>query len=380
METIEILEKLVEFNTVSSKSNHQMIDYIEAYLKECGFRVTRVDSECGEKSGLFASIGPTNSGILLSAHTDVVPVEGQEWTTDPFKLRKTEDRLYGRGTTDMKGFLAASLSTAKNASKLPLRESLNLSISYDEEVGCLGIKQMIDQLEGAIGKPRACIVGEPTEMKIANGHKGKIALCAKVYGTSGHSAMAPKFVNALHLATDFVNELQVLQQWYAESGNSDSAYDIPYSTVHVGRLNGGVALNMVPNYAEILFEYRYLADDSIEQFNQQIAEITNRINNNYQSINNHAHIAIEEINSYPGFEATEDTKIVSEMMQLANCSKTTKVAFGTEAGYFSAIGIPTVVCGPGSMTGQGHQPDEYILVSQLAQCDAMLGRVVESLC
>ena len=220
METIEILEKLVGFNTVSDQSNHQMIDYIESFLKECQFRVTRVDSECGEKSGLFATIGPANSGILLSAHTDVVPVEGQQWSSDPFKLKKSKDRLYGRGTTDMKGFLAASLLAAKNASKLPLREALNLSISYDEEVGCLGIKQMIDQLENAIGIPRACIVGEPTEMKIANGHKGKVALLAKVYGTNGHSALAPQFVNALHLATDFVKELQDLQTWFTESGSN----------------------------------------------------------------------------------------------------------------------------------------------------------------
>ncbi|MEL7116039.1 MAG: M20/M25/M40 family metallo-hydrolase, partial [Pseudomonadota bacterium] len=245
--TIEILDRLVGFDTVSHRSNLGLIAYVEDVLETCGFRQTRLTDPTGTKAGIFAAIGPAGPGVLLSAHTDVVPVEGQEWTRDPFRLHRAHDRLYGRGTTDMKGFLASMLAAAERAASLDLAEPLKLAISYDEEIGCIGIAQMIDGLIPAIGTPRAAIVGEPTEMQVATGHKGKVALRAICRGEAGHSALAPRFTNAIHVATDFVAQIRDVQAEIVATGARDPAYDVPYSTLHVGTIAGGSALNIVPD-------------------------------------------------------------------------------------------------------------------------------------
>ena len=234
-QTHDILERLIGFNSVSANSNLDIIDYIQDYLALRGFEIHRVPDDSGQKAGLYASLGPTGAGVMLSAHTDVVPVAGQNWTKDPFKLTREADRLYGRGTTDMKGYMASVMALADRASRTPLREPLKISFSYDEEIGCVGIQHMIGVLEKTIGLPRACFVGEPTEMQVAVGHKGKAALRATCHGQSGHSALAPNFVNALHLAGDFMAELRQLQDDLARNGTRDPAYAVPYSTIHIGK-------------------------------------------------------------------------------------------------------------------------------------------------
>ena len=366
-DTLTILERLIAFNTVSANSNLDMIDYIEEFLRERGFAMKRLTDPTGRKAGLYAHRGPAGNGIMLSAHTDVVPTEGQDWTRDPFRLTREGDRLYGRGTTDMKGYLAAMLALADRASNADLQEPLKLSISYDEEVGCLGIAHMVDALPGFLGTPRAAFVGEPTEMAVAIGHKGKVGLKGTARGEAGHSSLAPMFTNALYLATDFIGKLRELQNWYAVNGTQDPDYDIPYTTFHVGKLNGGTALNIVPDSAEVLFEFRHLAADDPDEIMSKINVLADGF------------VDIEKTISYPGLQTKPDAGITALACSLAATNVMTKVAFGTEAGFFDGLGIPTVVCGPGSMEGQGHKPDEYVTMDQMAVCHAMMERVLASL-
>ena len=374
---IQNLATLIGFETTSAKSNLAMIDFIASSLKDKGFRTQKIKSSDPDKVGLYAEIGPQGEGILLSAHTDTVPTEGQTWTSSPFSLRRDGERLYGRGTTDMKAYIACMLEAASLAAKSSLKQPLKLVLSYDEEIGCVGIKEMRPSLTKIIGKPRLCIVGEPTMMQLALGHKGKRALTAKCIGESGHSALAPRFVNALHLASDFISEIRKLQDWYAKNGAQDEAYDIPYTSFHVGKLNGGVALNMIPEEAELLLEYRHLPQDDPDTITGQIKDIGKTIASTYGAPA--ADIQIETYNDYPGLEASVKDKGVKLATTLAETEKTIKVGFGTEAGYFAAMGIPTVVCGPGSMAEQGHKPDEYITTAQLGACSKMMERIVAKL-
>ena len=373
-ETLSLLERLIAFDTVSAKPNINMIEFIEDYLKQRQFQVTRVPYMGHNKAGLYASIGPEGAGVLLSAHTDVVPVDGQVWTRDPFRLTTEGDKLYGRGTTDMKGFLASMLAAADRASQRELREPLKLAISYDEEIGCVGIAQMIDALEPAIGRPRACIVGEPTSMQVATGHKGKQALRAICHGEAGHSALAPRFANALHPAADLIQGLRALQDDLADHGARDEAYAVPYSTIHAGKLTGGTALNIVPDRAELTFEFRHLAADRPGDLLARIETLTEEI------AVRHGHpIELETLTAYPGLDTAPDAEVTTLVQRLAQSQQLTKAAFGTEAGFFDGLGMPTVVCGPGSMEGQGHKPDEYIERAQLEACDRMLEALIDTL-
>ncbi len=377
-ETLALLDRLIAFPTVSAASNLDLITFVRAFLAERGFAVTLIPDATGLKAGLYAELGPSGAGVLLSAHTDVVPVTGQDWTRDPFRLTRDGDRLYGRGTTDMKGFIASVLALADRAAHAPLRAPFKIVLSYDEEIGCTGLRDMLGVLTPLIGQPRACIVGEPTEMQVAIGHKGKAALRAICTGQSGHSALAPQFVNALHLATDFVLALRALQDDLAWRGAQDAAYAVPYSTVHAGMMTGGTALNIVPNAATVDLEYRYLPADA-ETLAARIADAAQGVAAPYRAMFAGAQIAITEVNHYPGLAVAEDADVVTLLKRLSGNNGVAKVPFGTEAGYFAQLGIPTAVCGPGSMAGQGHQPDEYITLEALQECDRMMDRLLEDL-
>ncbi|WP_133485407.1 acetylornithine deacetylase [Aliiroseovarius marinus] len=373
--TIEILERLIAFPTVSKDSNLDLIHYVQDLLHSAGFAVVSIPSPCGQKAGLFARIGPEMGGVCLSAHTDVVPVEGQNWSSDPFTLTRRGERLHGRGTTDMKGFLASALALAERAAKAPLMEPLSLAISYDEEIGCVGIRQMMPTLAPLLGSPRAVIVGEPTAMQVATGHKGKVALKVACHGEAGHSALAPDFTNALHVAAAFIDEVRALQTRLAE-GATDAAYSIPYSTVHIGRMSGGRALNIVPDSAVIEMEFRYLAHTPAEDILSELNEIARRVGAAFGDTDA---IEITQTNAYYGLDTPTDDPVVSWAGQMAGTQGTTKVAFGTEAGFFAAEGIPTVVIGPGDMARDGHKADEGVDLSELAACDAMMDRILTDL-
>jgi len=372
--TLDILDRLIGFDTVCDQSNLALIDYVQDYLNARGFRTTRLDDPTEPKAGLYAEIGPEGDGVLLSAHTDVVPAEGQDWTHDPFRLTIENGRAYGRGTTDMKGFVAAMLTAADAARQTTLREPLKLVLSYDEEIGCVGIARMLNRLAPLMGSPRMAIVGEPTEMQVATGHKGKRSYRAIFTGQSGHSALAPRFVNALNVAAGFVQGLQALQADLA-TGPAEPGHDIPYSTVHVGTLSGGRALNIVPDRAEMLFELRHLAQDDPDQLEQRIRTMAREVCSTFGPA---ARIEITQIANYPALDTATDAQVVQDVQALAGTQKT-KVAFGTEAGFFANAGIPPVVCGPGSMAGQGHKADEYLSLDQLAACEAMLDRLLQDI-
>ncbi len=374
--TLEMLEKLIAFPTVSHTSNLALIDWAQSVLTKAGFSMTRIPSANGEKAGLHARMGPDGpGGICLSGHTDVVPTEGQSWTRDPFKLTHDKGRVYGRGTTDMKGFVASALSLAERAKHVPLAKPLSLVLSYDEEVGCIGIRDMLPALAPLLGQPDLIIVGEPTSMRVATGHKGKTALRVTCKGEAGHSALAPNFVNAIHVASTFVGEMRTLQANLA-LGPNDNAYDIPYSTVHIGKITAGSALNIVPDLATIDMEFRHLAEVAAQDLLEEITATAARVSKGFGHNNL---ICVEQVNAYPGLDQRLDADHNASAQHLAGGTASTKVAFGTEAGYFSQLGHRAVVIGPGDMASDGHKPDEGLDMSQISACDAMMDRILKQL-
>ncbi|MEP3639807.1 MAG: M20/M25/M40 family metallo-hydrolase [Paracoccaceae bacterium] len=287
----EILTRLVGFETITNGPNLDMIDWVQDFLTNAGFIVTRIPSPCGKKAGLLAKFGTGEGGVLYSAHSDVVPVAGQNWLGDPFAVRQDGDRLIGRGATDMKGFIACVLAHAQQLNASPPERPFMIALSWDEEIGCRGIPHMIDQVIPILGRPDLVIVGEPTEMQLCVGHKGKAAYRAICAGEAGHSALAPRFKNALHDAATVISVLQEVQADVAKNGPQDDAYDVAYSTIHAGKMAGNVAQNIVPEHAEIDFEIRFLAADDPEDIMAQIAGKTP------------SGVRLEKQNSYPGFKA-----------------------------------------------------------------------------
>ena len=380
MQTADILARLIGFDTTSSKPNRALMDWVQELLAAAGITAQILPDASGGKANLYATIGPQDRpGVMLSGHTDVVPVDGQVWTRPPFVLTEAEGRYYGRGATDMKGFVASALAAALMAARRPLATPLHLALSYDEEVGCLGVASLIDMLAHAPHLPAMCIVGEPTGMQVATGHKGKIALRAACTGREGHSALAPMALNALHLGADFLGALRRLQDEVAASGLRDGDYDVPYTTLHVGKMQGGVQVNIVPNLCTLDFEIRNLAGDDPQALIDRLRVEADRITAPLKAAFPEAAITIDRLWDYPGLGTPSSAPVVQFVKSLTGANGTMKVAFGTEGGLFSTrLGIPTVICGPGSMA-QGHKPDEWVSVEQITRCDAMLAALLDRL-
>jgi len=375
--SVEILADLIAFETVSRTPNSALLEHARGLLEAAGARIETVPYAEG-RTNIFATIGPEDRPpVVLSGHTDVVPVIGQAWTKPPFVLTREDGRLYGRGSADMKGFCAAALAAAERAKGRRLANPLALALSCDEEVGCLGVRPLVEMLERAPVRPALVIVGEPTNMAVATGHKGKTGLRAIFRGREGHSALAPLALNALHLAADFLQALRRRQADITESGARDGDYDVPYTTLHAGRLEGGVALNIVPNRATMEFEIRALAEDDP-------AAIVAALRADADAIvaatgDPDARIEMEIFNTYPGLSTDKASEAVAFVKRLTGANGTIKVAFGTEGGLFAErLGVPVVVCGPGSMA-QGHKPDEFVSEEQMARCDAMLDALLDRL-
>lgn len=376
----EIFDRLMQFDTVSAKPNMDLMLWVKARLEAAGIAVTLIPDATGQKANLFATTGPEGvGGVMLSGHTDVVPVEGQAWTKPPFALTEAEGRLYGRGAADMKGFCALAIDAMLKAATRPLKVPLHLALSYDEEIGCMGVRSLVAMLAQAPVRPRFCIVGEPTGMQVATGHKGKVALRATCIGREGHSALAPLALNALHLAADFMGALRAMQAEIAATGARDGDYDVPYTTIHVGKMQGGVQVNIVPNQATLDFEIRSLAEDDpaalIDEMRARAEAIVAPLRAEFPE----AAIRVERLWDYPGLGTPSEAAVVNFVKGLTGANGTIKVAFGTEGGLFSRdVGVPTVICGPGSMA-QGHKPDEFVTLEQMARGEAMLTALLDRL-
>ena len=377
---LDILEQLIAFPTVSRDGNIELIRYIEALLQQAGIASTLYMGEGGDRASLFATVGPEGpGGVVLSGHTDVVPVEGQAWSSDPFRLRRADGRLYGRGSADMKGFVACAIEALISARQQKLARPLHLALSYDEEIGCVGVRPMLTELAKAGIRPEWVLIGEPTEMQVATGHKGKTGIRATCCGHAAHSALAPTGLNAIHLAADLLTEIRAMQAEIERTGIRDIDYDVPYTTLHAGVIKGGTALNIVPDACEMLFEIRNIAEDNPKTFMDQFFERAETIAARERHHFPESDIRIEIFNEYPGLGTDATGAISRRAIALSGQPNRIKVAFGTEGGLFQEfLQTTAVVCGPGSME-QGHKPDEFVSVSQMEACRAMLARVVDGM-
>ncbi|OLU35708.1 acetylornithine deacetylase [Pseudomonas sp. PA27(2017)] len=376
-----LLERLIGFATVSRDSNLELIEFIREYLAGFG-----VDSELfhnaeGTKANLFATIGPKDrGGVVLSGHTDVVPVDGQAWTVAPFQLSERDGRLYGRGTADMKGFIACVLAAVPSLVQRPLQVPVHLAFSYDEEVGCLGVRSMLAELEKRPHKPTLCLIGEPTELKPVLGHKGKLAMRCEVHGAACHSAYAPYGVNAIEYAARLIGHLGDIGARLAQPEHHDARFDPPFSTVQTGVIKGGRALNIVPAECEFDFEVRALPGFDAQRVADELQRYAaEQLLPKMQTVSAASDIRLQPLSAYPGLATPPDSEAARLLARLCGSNDFGTVAFGTEGGLFEGAGIPTVVCGPGSMD-QGHKPDEFVSLEQLRGCDALLQRLADYLC
>lgn len=374
----DLLARLVAFPTVSRDSNLALTEFVRDYLQGLGVACELDYNAERSKANLYASIGPSDrGGVLLSGHSDVVPTDGQAWTVPPFALSERDGKLYGRGTADMKGFIACVLAAVPRFLAQPLRLPLHLAFSYDEEVGCLGVRSLLSKLQQRPNPPALCIIGEPTELKPVLGHKGKLAMRCQVQGAACHSAYAPQGVNAIEYAARLINRLGEIGQRLTALERQDARFDPPYSTVQTGLIQGGRALNIVPAECQFDFEVRALPSDDPQQVAEELrayaeTELLPRMRARSAS----SAIDLQPLSAYPGL-ATEPHSEAAELLALLAGSRDfATVAFGTEGGLFHQAGIATVICGPGSMA-QGHKPDEFVSQQQLDGCDAMLVRLAD---
>ncbi len=374
----QLLQTLVGFDTTSRESNLQLIEFVRDYLAGFGVTSELVYNEERSKANLFASIGPLElAGIVLSGHTDVVPVDGQAWSVPPFELTERDGKLFGRGTADMKGYIACVLALVPELVKADLRRPVHIALSYDEEVGCLGVRSLLKVLEQRPLKPMLCIIGEPTGLKPVLGHKGKLAMRCDVHGEACHSAYAPYGVNAIEHAAELIGELGRIGQRLRDT--RDARFDPPFSTVQTGVMSGGKALNIVPADCRFDFEIRALpSQDPGEVADQLKAYAEQQVLPRMQAVSAQSAIRFTELSAYPGLVTDERSQAAQLIADFSGSQEFGTVAFGTEGGLFDAAGIPTVVCGPGSMD-QGHKPDEFVSVEQLDGCDEMLRRMYLSL-
>lgn len=378
--SIFYLEKLIAFPTVSRDSNLGLIAYVQGVLDGFGISSTLVHNEEKTKANLWATIGPSNiSGVALSAHTDVVPVVGQNWSADPFTMARRDGNLYGRGTSDMKGFIACCLAMAARLDQSKLKSPIHFAFSYDEEIGCIGVRRLLDMLKTLPFRPRFCIVGEPTMLQVVTAHKGKLGFRVTAHGLEAHSSLAPIGVNAIYMACDLIVEIRRIQDDLAQHGERDGDYEVAYTTLHVGKMMGGEVMNIVPNLASFDFEIRYLPLDDNQAIVARIKQAAEDVAQRYQNVYADARFVFADLQSYPALDTPVDSEVVNFVRALTGGNSTGKITFGTEGGLFQKeLGIPAVVCGPGNIA-VAHKPDEYVSEEQMAHCDAMLDKLVERL-
>ncbi|MDZ4324287.1 acetylornithine deacetylase [Pseudomonas hormoni] len=376
----DLLETLVAFDTTSRESNLQLIEFVRNYLASFDVPCELIYNEQRSKANLFATIGPADKpGIVLSGHTDVVPVDGQPWTVAPFELTEHDGKLFGRGTADMKGYIACVLALVPSLVNAPLRRPVHIALSYDEEIGCLGVRSLLAALEQRPVKPMLCIIGEPTELKPVLGHKGKLAMRCDIQGHACHSAYAPLGVNAIEYAAELIGELGRIGNRLKAPEHRDARFDPPFSTVQTGVIGGGKALNIVPADCRFDFEIRALPSHDPSDVARELKTYAEQqVLPRMRAVSELSEIRFSELSAYPGLVTDAHSEAAELIAAFCGSRAFGTVAFGTEGGLFDAAGIPTVVCGPGSMD-QGHKPDEFVSLEQLDGCDAMLQRMLLSI-
>lgn len=373
---LEMLAKLVSFDTVSSKSNLPLVDFVESYLQSWNVPYIRLPNEAGDKAAIYATVGPQDrGGVVLSGHTDVVPVTGQAWTTDPFTLRVENGRAYGRGAVDMKAFDALALALVPEFQAANLKTPINIMLSYDEETTCLGVVDAIRRLGHDRPQPKAAIVGEPTSLEVVDAHKSVVTFTTTVHGFEAHSSKPYLGASAVMTAAELIGELNRIADEMMERGDPSGRFDPPFTTVHVGVINGGTARNIMAKACSFHWEFRGLPSldpqeipSRLDRFVQEVA--LKRLNRfgEFGRVETKLEVAVPGLAPEPGSAAE------TLALRLANRNQTQTVPFGTEAGHYQAAGIPTVVCGPGSIN-QAHQPDEYITLEQLEAGAAFMRRL-----
>ncbi|MFG5380436.1 acetylornithine deacetylase [Yoonia sp. R2-816] len=378
----DLMDRLVGFPTVSRDSNLDLIDFVEDYLSGFGVASTRVPNEDGTKAALYAHIGPeVDGGVVLSGHTDVVPVDGQAWDTDPFTVTERQGKLYGRGTCDMKGFDALALSAVPLALERGIKRPLQIALSYDEEVGCVGAPPMIDHMVSH-GLPRAdtVLVGEPSMMKVVTGHKGGIGYKMHFRGFEVHSSLAPQGVSAIMMAAKLINWANEVNAENAAKTPSDLAADFvpPYTTLHIGTISGGTAHNITAKDCYFGFDFRIVPGEDIGAWQARFMEKVAEIETEMKAVRPEAGITAEQYFSVPGLRPEDDGQAEAMIRRLTGDNASHVVSYGTEAGQFQERGYSAVICGPGDIA-QAHQPNEFITVDQFRQGEAFIGRLVDML-
>jgi acetylornithine deacetylase len=375
-----MLERLVSFDTTSRNSNLELIAFVRAYLDGLGVSYRVSTDARGGKANLHAIIGPQAAGgVALSGHVDTVPVDGQAWSSDPFALRGADGRLYGRGSADMKGFVASFLAAVPDIQARKLAKPLHLFVSYDEEVGCNGARRLIEDIADSGLKPELCVVGEPSLMRPILAHKSKLAIRVSVRGKPGHSSEPARGVNAVFAAAETIAWVAHEARRFAAEGPFEEGYDPPYTSMHVGTVQGGTILNIIPERAEFVMEWRCIPANDVEQeFDRLKRFVAGEIEPAMQAVDPACGFSYEVVGVIPGLSLPPDHHLTDVVKQLTGANHAGKVAYGTEGGLYQRAGIATIVCGPGNIA-QAHQPDEWIAQSQLDECDSFIRRLADRL-
>ena len=369
---LELAQTLVRIDTVSANSNLPLIHFVRDELRKLGV-ASRLTWNAGKtKANLFATLGEGKpGGIILSGHTDTVPWDGQDWSADPLGAQLRDGRLYGRGSADMKSFIAIALAHAPQFLESRSPFAVHLAFSYDEEVGCFGVRELIADMREAGVRPLACIVGEPTGMVPAIAHKGVYRYRCCVRGKEAHSSLTPHSVNAVEMAARLVGKVRDMAEGFERDERRYEGFDVPFSTASVGQFHGGIADNVVPRDAEFRYEFRDLPTADARAMQERVVAHARALEPAMKRILPEAGFSFETICEVPSFLGSESDRVTRLAQRLSGEAGTTLVAFGTEAGIFKNAGIPTVVCGPGHIA-QAHQPDEYVALEQLARCESFM--------
>jgi acetylornithine deacetylase len=381
--SLDLIRTLVGFDTTSRDSNLALIDWVRQYLAGYGIASALTFDDDRRKANLFATLpgrdgNATEGGIVLSGHTDVVPVDGQPWTSDPFVVTIRNGRLYGRGVTDMKSFSAVGLALVPEFLRRGLRKPLHFALSYDEEVGCIGVRRLIADIVERGVRPAGCIVGEPTGMELVVAHKGKRAWRCRVRGHEAHSSLTPHGVNAVQVACQIVAYIAQRARDFRDTGARDDGYDVPYTTAHVGIIRGGTALNIVPRDCTFDFELRHLPFDDPEMFIADVRAFAARFVPDMHAVDSGTGIEFDHLSTLPGFDTHDGSAITTLGHACNEHAVVGKVSFGSEASLFHRAGIPAIICGPGHIA-QAHQPDEWVALEQIARCEAFMRRLADQL-